>query len=430
MRKKRRKPYRRVLKTVSILALSFTIIAGCSETIPLNHESNTAVQEQPLKSVKVYKVAKQKIGDPVERAADVQSSVQFDIIAKAGGDIEKVLKNREESVQEGEVIVKVNSADAKFEKERAVLAVETIQTSINNSREKARKEMETQKRELNNSILKLEMGLGDMTRNYNKLKNDYEVGLATKAQLYQMDVQLRNAQMDLDQMKQRQRQSVQDSSASLPEMETQLKNAQLSLQQLEQSLSYLEIKSPASGILMGISLEAGMTLQAGSKIGVIQKLDPIRIKALLTADEAKYVSSKTELTYYLPGTTQKYRGKVSFLSKVIDPDTKAYEINLDVPNKEMTLKPGMKVWLQLTEEQDQIVLTIPTYSIVKQGEDSFVYVLAGDSVEKRKVQLGRVNEPDQEVLSGVKEGEQVVISNPNQLRDKEKVQRAAVEVPK
>ncbi|WP_240418182.1 efflux RND transporter periplasmic adaptor subunit [Paenibacillus periandrae] len=430
MRKKRRRPYRQVVKTVSILAISFTIIAGCSETIPLSHETSATVQEQPLKSVKLYKVGKQKIGDPVEHAADVLSSVQFDIIAKAGGDIGQVLKNREEWVQEGEVIVRVNSVDANFEKEKAMLAVETIKTAITKSREKARKDMETQKRELNNSILKLEMGLGDMTRNYNKLKNDYEVGKATKAQLYQMDVQLRNAQMDLDQLKQRQKQSIQDSGDSLSDMETQLKSAQLSLQQVEQSMSYLDIKSPASGILTGMNLEAGMTLQPGSKIGLIQKLDPIKIKAMLSTEEAKYVSNKTELTYYLPGTTQKYKGRISFLSKVIEPESKAYEINLDVPNKEMTLKPGMKVWLQLTEEQDQIVLTVPTYSIVKQGEDSYVYVLVGDSVEKRKLQLGRVNEPDQEVLSGVSEGEQVVISNPSQLRDKEKVQRAAVEVPK
>lgn len=430
MRKKRRRPYRQVVKTVSILAMSFTIIAGCSETIPLSHETSAAVQEQPLKSVKLYKVGKQKIGDPVEHAADVLSSVQFDIIAKAGGDIVQVLKNREEWVQEGEVIVRVNSVDANFEKEKATLAVETIKTAINKSRERARKDMETQKRELNNSILKLEMGLGDMTRSYNKLKNDYEVGKATKAQLYQMDVQLRNAQMDLDQLKQRQKQTVQDSGDSLSDMETQLKSAQLSLQQVEQSMSYLDIKSPASGILTGMNLEAGMTLQPGSKIGLIQKLDPIKIKAMLSTEEAKYVSNKTELTYYLPGTTQKYKGRISFLSKVIEPESKAYEISLDVPNKEMALKPGMKVWLQLTEEQDQIVLTIPTYSIVKQGEDSYVYVLVGDSVEKRKVQLGRVNEPDQEVLSGVNEGEQIVISNPNQLKDKEKVQRAAVEVPK
>jgi HlyD family secretion protein len=431
MRKKRKRRYGGSVKMAGTLVLSFAIIAGCSEIIPSANEPNAAVvQEQTFKSVKVYKVIRQKIGEPVEHAASVESSVQFELISKAGGDIEEVLKHREEVVQEGEVIIRVNSIDAKFEREKAALAVETIQTTIQKARERAKKDMEAQKRELSNSIMKMEMGLGDMTRNYNKMKNDYEIGLGTKAGLYQMDIQLRNAQMDLDQLKQKQREVLQDPGDSLADMEIQLKNAQLNLKQVEQTMTYLEIKAPASGILTGMNLEAGMNLERGTRIGLIQKLDPIKITALLTAEEVKYVNGKAELTYYLPGTTRKYKGRVSFLSKVIDAEKKAYEINLDVPNKELSLKPGMKVWLQLTEEQDQIVATIPTYSIVREGDDSFVFVAVGDTVEKRKVQLGRLNEPNQEVLTGVAEGEQVVISNPNQLRDKEKIQRTDVEVPK
>jgi HlyD family secretion protein len=168
-------------------------------------------------------------------------------------------------------------------------------------------------------------------------------------------------------------------------------------------------------------LETGMSLQMGANVGVIQKLDPIKIKAQLSVEETNRLKDKKELTYYLPETTQKYKGSISYLSKVIDPKTNAYEVNLEVPNKDVTLKPGMKVWLQLTDEKDQTGLTVPTYSLVKEGEENFVFVLAGDLVEKRKVQLGRLNEPFQEVISGVKEGERVVVSSPDQLKDKEKI---------
>ncbi|MNY44270.1 hypothetical protein D3C86_1792810 [compost metagenome] len=56
-----------------------------------------------------------------------------------------------------------------------------------------------------------------------------------------------------------------------------------------------------------------------------------------------------------------------------------------------------------------------------------MFVLSGDIVEKRNIQLGRLNEPKQEVLSGLKEGEMVVKINPSALVDKAKVQVAAVE---
>ncbi|MCS7461006.1 efflux RND transporter periplasmic adaptor subunit [Paenibacillus doosanensis] len=435
MRRKRHRLVRRRVKTVAVLALSFAIIAGCSETIPLEHNAAGAgsgqeqsQSQQPLKNVKVMKVAKQKIGDPLVHAGDVQSSVQYDIAAKASGDVEAILKARGDMVQEGEVIIRLNSTDAQFQKEKAALAVQTVQDAIAKAKERAKKDMDNQKRELANSIQKSEQNLVDLTKTYNKTKNDYEVGLATKLQVYQMEVQLRNARMDLEQLKQKS--DMLEPIDATSELETQLKGAQMTQLQVEQSMSYLEVKAPASGILTEMPLETGMSLQQGAKIGVIQKLDPIKIKAQLKEEEYKYVTGKSELTYYLQGAAQKNKGKISFLAKVIDPDTKAYEINVDVPNQNMELKPGMKVWLQLTEDQDQIVVAVPTYSIVKEGDDNYVFVLNGDTVEKRKVQLGRLNDSIQEITSGVNEGEQVVVEGMNQLNDKEKVKSAAVEQQK
>ncbi|WP_028550861.1 efflux RND transporter periplasmic adaptor subunit [Paenibacillus sp. UNC451MF] len=425
MRRKRVGLHRRRVRTICILALSFVIIAGCSETIPISSDGNAAAQAQALKSVKVSKVTKQKIGDPLVHAADVQSSVQFDIVAKAAGDIEAILKARGDVVQEGDVIARLNSSEAKFEKEKAALAVQTVQDAIVKAKERAKKEMDNQKRDLNDSIKKQEQALNDLTRNYNKTKNDYEVGLATKVQVYQMEVQLRNSRTDLELLKDKLARLEPVDTTS--ELQTQLKTTQMAQLQVEQSLTYLEVKAPVSGVLTELPFEVGMSIPAGTKIGLIQKLDPIKLKAQLSEEESKFATGKSEMTYYMQGAAQKSKARISFLSKVINPDTKAYEINLDVPNKDMTLKPGMKVWLQLTEDQDQIVLTVPTYSVVKEGQDSFVFVLTGDTVEKRLVQLGRLNDSTQEILSGVKEGEQVVVSNPGQLKDKEQVQRTAVE---
>jgi predicted transcriptional regulator len=85
----------------------------------------------------------------------------------------------------------------------------------------------------------------------------------------------------------------------------------------------------------------------------------------------------------------------------------------------------MRVQVQLTSEEEQIVAAIPTLSVVREAGETYVFVLVGDTVEKRKVELGRLNGLVQEVLSGVKEGEQLVVSGQHQLKDKEKVQLSA-----
>lgn len=104
--------------------------------------------------------------------------------------------------------------------------------------------------------------------------------------------------------------------------------------------------------------------------------------------------------------------------------TKSYTLELEIPNADRKLKPGMKVQVLLTEENDQNVITVPTLSVVREGGDTFVFVLNGDVAEKRKVELGRLNETIQEVLSGVKEGERLIVSGQHQIKDKEKVQLA------
>ncbi|WNR43818.1 efflux RND transporter periplasmic adaptor subunit [Paenibacillus roseipurpureus] len=425
MRQKRRKPQRRALKMVGILTLSVVILAGCSDTALENSNAKSVYNDQAMKSVKVFKVIKQKIGDPGERVAEVLSSAQFNVTAKASGEIEQILKKRGEMIREGEPILKLKSADVQAQRDAAATALKNVQDAMDKAKAKAKKESDIQKSEMNNSIQKMELGMTTLLRSYNKMKNDYDIGLATKAQLFQMETQLMNARLDLDQAKQRQ--SIYEPVDVAAEFETQLKGAQLALQQAEQTLQNLEVKATASGLLMDMPLDTGMSVQNGTQIATIQRLDPIKIKAQLSEEESKLASSKTAMNYLLPSSKTKFSGPISYLAKVVDPQTKAYEINLEVPNKDAALLPGMKIKLQLSDESDQIVLTVPTYSIVKEGDNAFVFVLSGDTVEKRSIKLGRLNESNQEVLTGLKEGDLVVKTNPSALMDKERVQMTAIE---
>jgi HlyD family secretion protein len=93
----------------------------------------------------------------------------------------------------------------------------------------------------------------------------------------------------------------------------------------------------------------------------------------------------------------------------------------------MSLQPGMKVRVQLTNEEEQVVVAIPTRAIFQEGDKTYVFVVKGDQVEKRRIELGRLNEPLQEVLSGVKEKELLVISGQTQLKNNEKVQWTLVQ---
>ncbi|UUZ80810.1 efflux RND transporter periplasmic adaptor subunit [Paenibacillus sp. P26] len=424
MRKKRRhrrKATYRSLKTFAVLGLSLSVIAGCSATKLFTPEKEALAQEQRLKSVKTLKLVKQKIGESPEQAAEFAASVQFDVLAETDGVVEEVFKKRGDSVSVGDVIMRLYSKEAKFERERLTLAVKTAQDAI----QKANKDAELSGTELSQSIAKAEQEIVELTRTRNKTKNDYDAGTATKLQVQQAESQLAKAQLDLQFQKQKLK-SLQGADAA-SSMQTQLQEAQLNLQRFDELSSGLEIKAPADGILTELLLDKGMPAGKGTKVGLIQKLDPIKVKAQLSEQAARLVRGKNQLSFYLPGSTDKVKANIGFLSSVIDPQSKGYELSLEVPNPDLKYKPGMKARIQLTDESEQIVLAVPVASIVKKGEENYVYILVNDHAERRKVELGRLSDDElnQEVLSGLKEGDNLIISDPNQLKDKEKVQLAS-----
>ncbi|UUZ86982.1 efflux RND transporter periplasmic adaptor subunit [Paenibacillus sp. P26] len=199
-----------------------------------------------------------------------------------------------------------------------------------------------------------------------------------------------------------------------------MESTDLTAQDIEKTLSDFEVKAPISGVLTDFNPEQGITIQPGYVAGVIQQLNPIKIHADVTETAAKLVRGKKDVPFVVQETGDKLTGSIVYLADVMSPGSKTYVMELSAPNAELKLKPGMRVKLQLGSGDQQEAVAVPISSIVKEGNDSFVYVLAGDQVEKRKVTLGRVNDTNREALNGVKEGEQVVVSGQQELKDKDK----------
>jgi HlyD family secretion protein len=397
------------------IVLSTALIAGCSAK-PAADPAQAA--EASMKSVKVVNIDKKKISDPLEQVADVVSSIQIDVVTKAGGDVQEIVKKRGDMVEKGEVILRLDPTDVLIQKEKTQIGLNGSEQQLT----KAKQDLADSKQELQNGIKKLELSLQDAEKNYSKLRNDYDLGLVTKFQLEQMETQLTNLKLDLESS--RNKQKTLESTNALAQLEQALQTANVTLREMDRTLTNMEVKAPVSGILTDLPVEAGMTVPAGFKTAQVQQLDPIKIKAELTEEAAKLIRGKQELTFYVPGQSEKLKGKVNYLADVTSTQSKSYSLELEAANVDRKLKPGMKAQVLLTEEQEQIVTTVPSLSVVREGGETFVFVLAGDLAERRKVELGRLKDTFQEVLSGVKEGESLIVSGQHQLKDKEKVQLA------
>jgi HlyD family secretion protein len=405
-------------KLVGVLVLSTAIFVGCTSKQEAGPTDKGTAQEQQIKTVKVDKITKQKIGEPPEQIGDVVSSVQLDVMTKSGGEVVEILKKRGEKVNKGDILFKLDPTDVELQKEQSQLGIKSAQSQLTSQKET----IANNRTDLQNNITKVQQAVKDAEKNYNKAHNDYDQGLIAKEQMDPLETALNNLKLDLDSA-QKKLKSL-DSTDSLAPLEVQVETAQLGIRSADRTLSNMEVKAPASGVLTELTVELGMTVSPSFKAGQVQQVDPLKIKAELTDTSANLIRGKQQLSFYIPGTTEKMTGNVSFLSEIMNAQTKAYDLELEVPNSDGKIKPGSKAQIILTEDQEQVVPVVPTLSIVREGSDSFVFVLNGDTAQKRKVELGRINETNQEIISGVKTDEVLIVSGQQQLKDQEKVKVA------
>ncbi|KRE51931.1 efflux RND transporter periplasmic adaptor subunit [Paenibacillus sp. Soil724D2] len=402
-------------KLFGVVALSAAIAVGCSASPAASPAATTAAAEQGVKVVKTAKIAKQKIGEPVEQVGDVVSSVQLDIVAKSGGEVIEIVKKRGDIVEKGDVLFRLDPTDVLIQKDLNSVNIKGAQAGLTEAKQRNSNGIEDAK----DGVSKLETSVSDLEKAYNTVRNEYDLGTATKSQLEQAETALINKKKDLASAR-RSLKTLQETN-SLAQVETSLETAQVNARNIERTLSNLEVKAPASGVLTDLNITVGQTLAPGGRVGEVQQTNPVKIKSQLTEASANLVRGKSELTFYIPGVTTKAGAKVIYLSDVINGQSKAYDLELEVPNPDGKLKPGSKAQVELTKDDEQNVPVVPSLSIVREGGNNFVFVVNGETVQKRKVELGRLNETNQEVISGVKEGEILVISGQHQLKDQDKV---------
>lgn len=393
----------KTVRTVVVLAVSAAIVASCTSSGPSQGADAVDVQAPAVKVVKVAEISKLQISEPREQVADVLASAQVSVVAKSTGDVRELLKSRGEQVAPGDVIVVLDDTDARLQQRQAQLSHEGAQQSLYSGR-----------KQWAHNVTKMEQVLAQATKAYNKMRNDYDAGLVDKEALDQAENAWTNAKDELAMLKE----------TSVEGLELQVRSSELALELSDRALANHRIDAPIGGLLTALNVEAGMTIGAGTVVGEIQQMDPIKIRSLLTAQAVELVRGKTELQFYVPGSDDMFRGQITYLADVMDTQTNTYELELSIANPDLILKPGMKVQIRLTEAEEEQVVAVPTLSIVREGADHYVFVLNGNKAEKRKIKLGRLNELNQEVLSGVHAGEQLIVSGQHQLADGDQVEIA------
>jgi multidrug efflux pump subunit AcrA (membrane-fusion protein) len=201
------------------------------------------------------------------------------------------------------------------------------------------------------------------------------------------------------------------------------------LEKTRKSTKTLQVKVPANGVVIEKMAVEGQMVEAGMKLYRLADLSIVWLQSQVYEQDLAYVRLGQEAVAtlsYLPD--RKFRGRVTYLYPTVDEKTRTAQVRMEFHNPGLFLKPGMFTTVELHAELDPSALLVPDTAILRSGEKTTVFVaLEGGKFDPRTVILGPRSENNlYQVLSGLKEGEQVVTSGQFML-DSESQLREAIQ---
>jgi cobalt-zinc-cadmium efflux system membrane fusion protein len=112
-----------------------------------------------------------------------------------------------------------------------------------------------------------------------------------------------------------------------------------------------------------------------------------------------------------------FSGRMTYISDVLDPETRTMRIRVTVPNPDRALKPEMFAMVRVDASPQPAVLSVPLAAVQQDGAGKLLFVRLGENrFEPRRVVLGDEQDGRVVVLEGLREGEEVVVKGAFAIR--------------
>ena len=176
--------------------------------------------------------------------------------------------------------------------------------------------------------------------------------------------------------------------------------------------------SPINGVVTARNYDPGdMTGQ--QPILTIEQLRPVKVLINVSENEFTKVSKGMKVDVYLDVYgDEKFVGEVDLIYPVIDPATRTFTVEVVIANADERVRPGMFARVVMNFGTEERVV-VPDRAIVKQtgSGEKFVYIYKDGKVDFSRVEIGQRLGDAYELLSGVENGDEVVISGQSRLAD-------------
>jgi RND family efflux transporter MFP subunit len=390
------------------IALAITMVAGLSSC----SGSKSVHASTPAVTVGVTKVVRKSLGRQITVSSELVPFEEIDVYAKESGYVKKLFVDYGTRVKAGQVMatLEIPELEAQLQEDRAEITNASDQVS--------RAQHELKRYQAQYKALHLE---------YTRLNSVFETQPGIVAQQEVDDAQGK----DMAAASQ-----VDAGGAALQAAQSNLSVARAKLSHDQTLYDYSKITAPFSGVVTQRYANLGTLVQAGTTsstqaMPIVKLSEDSLFRLVIPVPEAyvRYIRIGDPVQVRVPSMNRDFPGKVARFSVDVREDTRTMHTEVDVPNPKHLLVPGSYAEAQLTLERKEDVPTVPLQAVNREGEKNTVFVVDRDGeIQDRPVTLGLETPNDAEVVAGLSEGDEVVVSDRSGLKAGQKVLPKTVEL--
>ena len=328
--------------------------------------------------------------------------------------IVEVYKRGGDSVDIGTPILKLDlqSAETEYNKQLDEEQMKSLQ-------------LEQQRVTNHNKLSEMEMNLKvsrmELDRKAVELRNERYLdslgaGTTDKVRQVELDYNVSVLKLKEDEQKYKNEQALAEADLKVKKLELNI--FRKSLAETRRTLEDAQIRSPRRAILTYVNNEIGSQIGQGAKVAIVSDLSHFKIEGEIADTYGDRIAAGSKAVIKIG--SEKLDGTVSDVTPLSKNGVISFTVQLEEDNHKR-LRSGLKTDIYVMNAVKDDVLRIANSSYYVGKGEYELFVVNGDQLLKRKVQLGDSNFEYVEVVSGLQEGDQVVFSDMNAYKDKNKL---------
>lgn len=331
---------------------------------------------------------------------------EVEVMAKVAGYVQRIAVDVGDTLRQGQLIASLEVPEMKDDVTRASASYQRFQAEVTRARR------EVQRAKAQQRMTKL---------TYDRLADVAKAQPGLVAQQEVDDAQGRNQIAEAQ---------VAAAESALAVSEEQIKVTEAERSKAETLMRYTQVTAPFDGVVTKRYANNGAMIQSGvgsqtQAMPLIRLSQHSRLRLILPVPEsaAGLIERGSTVEVMVPSLNRTFKGTVSRTTNQVDTTTRTMHTELDIPNPNGQLIPGMYAEVSLVLAGSSNTLSVPLNAIMGTDLKKSVYVVSAQGlVEARPVTTGVETADFVEIRKGVKEGEQVVVGGRSQLRAGQNVQ--------